>query len=56
MTTYKVCLHGTASVWVTVEAGSSQEANRKAVEAAPRVKPVKSWTPVMTCDMDREGK
>jgi hypothetical protein len=51
---YRVCLQATVSVWVTVTANSGQEANRKAREQAPTVKGVKSWSPVMTCDMNRK--
>jgi hypothetical protein len=48
MSLYRVVLHGHASAEVFVEAGSAQEANRKALKEAPTVKGVKSWTPVMT--------
>jgi hypothetical protein len=48
MSLYRVVLHGHASAEVFVEAGSAQEANRKALAEAPTVKGVKSWTPVMT--------
>ncbi|RZU36019.1 hypothetical protein EV284_3502 [Streptomyces sp. BK022] len=47
MAKYVVFLHGHASARVEVEAGDLQEANRKAVEVAPRTKYVRSWTPVM---------
>jgi hypothetical protein len=48
----------TVSVWVTVEAINSTEANRKAIEAAPKKFPgvtADKWTPVMTCDMNRKS-
>jgi hypothetical protein len=56
--TYKVCLHMTVSVWVTVEAVNSTEANRKAIEKAPKKFPgvvAGQWSPVMTCDMNRKS-
>lgn len=48
----RVVLHGTATTEVLVEASSTEEANRLAKERAPRVKGVRSWTPVMTSNLD----
>lgn len=51
---YRVALHGHASAVVFVEAESALEANREALKKAPTVKGVKSWTPVMTSQLDRD--
>ncbi|MFE2099559.1 hypothetical protein [Streptomyces sp. NPDC059468] len=56
MAKFEVYLHGHASAKVVVEAENLQEANRKAVEVAPKTKYVKSWTPVMGYDVARKGK
>lgn len=45
---YKVYLHGHASTEVEVDADSYIEANRAAIEAAPKVRYVRDWTPVST--------
>jgi hypothetical protein len=52
---YVVFLHGHAGAKVEVEAENLQEANRKAIEVAPRTKYVHKWTPVMGCKIE-EGK
>ncbi len=46
MPKYMVYLHGHASLRMEVEADSLAEANRAAIEKAPKVKGVSSWTPV----------
>ncbi|MGW0626150.1 hypothetical protein [Streptomyces sp. NPDC002758] len=52
MPKYSVALHGHAAVRVEVEANSVQEANRKAIEKAPKVPHVKSWTPVSASKLE----
>jgi hypothetical protein len=52
MARYTVGLHGHAAMRIEVEAESAQEANRKAIEKAPKVKYVQSWTPVMTSKLE----
>lgn len=54
MSAYEVYLHGHAGTKVTVEAESLLEANRKALAKAPKVKYVKSWTPVMGGKIDKK--
>lgn len=56
MAKYRVALHAHASTTVIVEADSLQEANKKALQRAPRVKGVTSWTPVMTSKLDDNGE
>lgn len=56
MTKYLVYLHGHAGVEMHVEANSTEEANRLALEKAPKVQGVSSWTPVGTVNLDQGAK
>jgi hypothetical protein len=56
MAKYRVNLHGHAGMVVEVEADSIVDANRKAIEKAPKVKYVSQWTPVATSRMIEDEK
>jgi hypothetical protein len=54
MAKYRVALHAHVGAEVVVEADSPSEANRKAIEQAPKTGKVQHWTPVATSEIKQK--